>query len=76
MPRLMAMELKSKSCWFWRNKRYTPFLMIDEQNRMKYEDYVGGFFLPHPHRGIETLTYMLQGHFQHKDHMGNIWRAS
>ncbi|UPR59261.1 pirin family protein [Vibrio sp. ED004] len=51
--------------------RFSPFLMIDELKSDESKDYVGGF-PPHPHRGIETLTYMLQGHFQHKDHMGNV----
>ncbi|MEG3219605.1 pirin family protein [Vibrio gigantis] len=53
------------------NTRFSPFLMIDELKSDESKDYVGGF-PPHPHRGIETLTYMLQGHFQHKDHMGNV----
>ncbi|WP_139683570.1 pirin family protein [Vibrio tasmaniensis] len=53
------------------NTRFSPFLMIDELKSDESKDYVGGFPL-HPHRGIETLTYMLQGHFQHKDHMGNV----
>ena len=53
------------------NRRFSPFLMIDELKSDESKDYVGGF-PPHPHRGIETLTYMLQGHFQHKDHMGNV----
>ena len=53
------------------NARFSPFLMIDELKSDERKDYVGGF-PPHPHRGIETLTYMLQGHFQHKDHMGNV----
>ncbi|MGF1732209.1 pirin family protein [Photobacterium kasasachensis] len=52
------------------NSQFSPFLMIDELKSESPEDYIGGF-PPHPHRGIETLTYMLQGHFQHKDHMGN-----
>ncbi|SHO55026.1 pirin family protein [Vibrio quintilis] len=50
---------------------FSPFLMIDELKSETRADYVGGF-PPHPHRGIETLTYMLQGHFQHRDHMGNV----
>ncbi|GAM73944.1 pirin-related protein [Vibrio ishigakensis] len=50
---------------------FSPFLMIDELKSDDRKDYVGGF-PPHPHRGIETLTYMLRGHFQHKDHMGNV----
>lgn len=49
----------------------SPFLMIDEFKSDQSADYIGGF-PPHPHRGIETLTYMKQGHFQHKDHMGNV----
>ncbi|NOH73137.1 pirin family protein [Vibrio pectenicida] len=50
---------------------FSPFLMLDELKSDSRGDYIGGF-PPHPHRGIETLTYMLKGHFQHKDHMGNI----
>ncbi len=53
------------------NARFSPFLMLDELKADEKKDYVGGF-PPHPHRGIETLTYMMQGHFQHKDHMGNV----
>ncbi|GAK86821.1 pirin-related protein [Vibrio ponticus] len=53
------------------HKAFSPFLMIDELKSDEKVDYVGGF-PPHPHRGIETLTYMMQGHFQHKDHMGNV----
>lgn len=51
--------------------RFSPFLMIDELKSDNRSDYIGGF-PPHPHRGIETLTYMLNGHFQHRDHMGNV----
>ncbi|MCG6230970.1 pirin family protein [Vibrio furnissii] len=53
------------------NASFSPFLMVDELKSDERKDYVGGF-PPHPHRGIETLTYMLQGHFQHRDHMGNV----
>ncbi|MCG7491848.1 pirin family protein [Vibrio sp. Of14-4] len=53
------------------NPHFSPFLMLDELKSDNRNDYIGGF-PPHPHRGIETLTYMLKGHFQHKDHMGNI----
>ncbi|WP_105901238.1 pirin family protein [Vibrio gangliei] len=53
------------------NKHFSPFLMMDELKADDKKDYVGGF-PPHPHRGIETLTYMMNGHFQHKDHMGNV----
>lgn len=53
------------------NESFSPFLMMDELKSDDRADYVGGF-PPHPHRGIETLTYMLKGHFQHRDHMENV----
>lgn len=53
------------------NNNFSPFLMVDELKSDQRSDYVGGF-PPHPHRGIETLTYMMKGHFQHRDHMGNV----
>ncbi|MCE0494937.1 pirin family protein [Vibrio salinus] len=49
---------------------FSPFLMLDELKSDDNSDYIGGF-PPHPHRGIETLTYMISGHFQHRDHLGN-----
>jgi quercetin 2,3-dioxygenase len=47
-----------------------PFLMLDEIRSDNSADYVGGF-PPHPHRGIETLTYMLSGGFVHEDNQGH-----
>lgn len=47
-----------------------PFLMLDEFGTENPGDYIAGF-PPHPHRGFETVTYMLDGRMQHKDHMGN-----
>lgn len=47
-----------------------PFLMLDEIRSDQREDFVAGF-PPHPHRGIETLTMMLDGGFEHQDHMGH-----
>ncbi|BDX06529.1 pirin family protein [Planctobacterium marinum] len=47
-----------------------PFLMIDELKSDDEQDYIGGF-PPHPHRGIETFTYILKGGFEHQDQMGN-----
>ena len=47
-----------------------PFLMIDELKSDDSSDYIGGF-PPHPHRGIETFTYIIKGGFEHKDQMGN-----
>lgn len=48
-----------------------PFLMLDEISSDEAADYIGGF-PPHPHRGFETVTYMLDGHMRHEDHMGNV----
>ncbi len=47
-----------------------PFLMLDEFGSENKDDYVAGF-PPHPHRGIETVTYMLSGKFEHKDSTGS-----
>lgn len=47
-----------------------PFLMLDEFRSDDAADYIGGF-PPHPHRGFETVTYMLEGRMRHTDHMGN-----
>ncbi|MDH3645741.1 MAG: pirin family protein [Gammaproteobacteria bacterium] len=51
--------------------RVDPFLMLDEFGTDNPDDYIGGF-PPHPHRGFETVTYMLDGHMRHEDHMGNV----
>ncbi|WP_397389506.1 pirin family protein [Pseudohongiella acticola] len=51
--------------------RFDPFLMMDEFGSYDASDYIGGF-PPHPHRGFETITYMLEGHMEHQDHMGNV----
>jgi len=50
--------------------RLDPFLMLDEFATDNPDDYIGGF-PPHPHRGFETVTYMLEGHMRHEDHLGN-----
>lgn len=51
--------------------RLDPFLLLDEFGTENPEDYSGGF-PPHPHRGFETVTYMLEGRMQHRDHLGNV----
>ena len=48
---------------------FDPFLMLDEFGSENKDDYIGGF-PPHPHRGIETVTYMLNGEFEHEDSTG------
>jgi redox-sensitive bicupin YhaK (pirin superfamily) len=47
-----------------------PFLLLDEFGTDKAEDYLAGF-PDHPHRGFETVTYMLDGRMGHKDNHGN-----
>jgi redox-sensitive bicupin YhaK (pirin superfamily) len=47
-----------------------PFLMLDEIHSDRRDEFVAGF-PSHPHRGIETLTVMLDGGFEHQDHMGH-----
>lgn len=47
-----------------------PFLLLDAFRSDKPEDYIAGF-PPHPHRGFETVTYMLAGRMRHKDNAGH-----
>lgn len=47
-----------------------PFLMLDHFGTDNPDDYIAGF-PPHPHRGFVTFTYMIDGHMEHKDSMGN-----
>ncbi len=49
---------------------FDPFLMLDAFDSSNPEDYVKGFPW-HPHRGIETVTYLLKGDIEHSDSMGN-----
>jgi len=51
--------------------RFEPWLMMDEFGSYDAADYIAGF-PSHPHRGFETITYMLEGHMEHQDHMGNV----
>ncbi|MHB1543232.1 MAG: pirin family protein [Gammaproteobacteria bacterium] len=48
-----------------------PFLMLDAFGTEKPEDYIQGF-PAHPHRGFETVTYMIEGHMRHEDHLGHV----
>ncbi len=50
---------------------FDPFLMLDEFGSENPDEYIAGF-PPHPHRGFETVTYMLEGRMRHEDHMGNV----
>jgi redox-sensitive bicupin YhaK (pirin superfamily) len=50
--------------------RVDPFLMLDEFSSDNADDYIAGF-PAHPHRGFETVTYLLDGHMLHEDHLGH-----
>ena len=47
-----------------------PFFLFDHFGSENPKDYIAGFPM-HPHRGIETITYMLDGNVTHRDSMGN-----
>ncbi|MCU7926049.1 MAG: pirin family protein [Candidatus Thiodiazotropha sp. (ex Dulcina madagascariensis)] len=47
-----------------------PFLLLDDFRSDDPEDYIGGF-PPHPHRGFETVTYLLAGRVEHRDNAGH-----
>ncbi len=51
-------------------RRLDPFLMLDIFGSDSAEDYIGGF-PDHPHRGFETVTFMLEGRMRHRDSAGN-----
>ncbi len=54
----------------YEHRYFDPFLMLDELLGDEAADYMGGF-PEHPHRGFETVTYMLEGRMRHRDHLGN-----
>ncbi|NLY71754.1 MAG: hypothetical protein GX076_08795 [Clostridiales bacterium] len=49
---------------------FDPFLMLDAFDSQNPADYIKGFPW-HPHRGIETITYLIKGHIEHSDSLGN-----
>src|SRR5246127_2913075 len=55
---------------FGNTKDFDPFLLLDDFRNDVPQDYLAGFPW-HPHRGIETITYVLAGTVQHGDSMGN-----
>ena len=52
-----------------------PFLMMDAFDSDRSEDYIKGFPM-HPHRGIETVTYLVKGQIDHEDSLGNVGSIS
>jgi redox-sensitive bicupin YhaK (pirin superfamily) len=54
----------------WNQEFFDPFLMLDSFDSTNPEDYMKGFPM-HPHRGIETITYLIEGEIEHTDNLGN-----
>ncbi len=52
-------------------REYDPFLMLDAFDSTNPQDYIKGFPW-HPHRGIETITYLIEGDIEHGDSLGNV----
>src|SRR6202040_2679749 len=55
---------------FGKTKDFDPFLLLDDFRNDNPDDYLAGFPW-HPHRGIETITYVLAGSVEHGDSLGN-----
>ncbi len=55
---------------YYDTPQFDPFLMLDDFRSDNPDDYIAGFPW-HPHRGIETITYLLKGSVEHADSMGN-----
>ena len=60
---------------FGKTKEFDPFLLLDDFRNDHPDDYLAGFPW-HPHRGIETITYVLAGEVEHGDSLGNKGRMT
>jgi redox-sensitive bicupin YhaK (pirin superfamily) len=70
-PLLEGAGVKIKRAFGYRDiQSLDPFLMLDDFHSDDPQDYMAGFPL-HPHRGIETVTYMIRGEVEHRDSIGN-----
>jgi quercetin 2,3-dioxygenase len=70
-PTLEGAGVKLKRAFgFGKTKEFDPFLLLDDFRNDNPDDYLAGFPW-HPHRGIETITYVLAGPVEHGDSLGN-----
>lgn len=70
-PTLEGAGVHLKHAFGWHHApKLDPFLLLDNFHSARPEDYLAGFPW-HPHRGIETITYVLEGKVEHGDSMGN-----
>jgi redox-sensitive bicupin YhaK (pirin superfamily) len=69
-PTIEGAGVHLKRAFGYNDPSLDPFLLLDDFHSNNPEDYVAGFPW-HPHRGIETITYMLNGEVAHGDSMGN-----
>ncbi len=69
-PTIEGAGVRLKRVFGKADKRLDPFLLLDDFGSEDPEDYLAGFPW-HPHRGIETITYMLEGDVKHGDSLGN-----
>jgi redox-sensitive bicupin YhaK (pirin superfamily) len=69
-PTVEGAGVRLKRAFGYDDPLLDPFLLLDDFHSENPEDYVKGFPW-HPHRGIETITYMLHGEVAHGDSMGN-----
>src|SRR5256885_226794 len=71
LPTLEGAGVKLRRAFgFGSTSEFDPFLLLDDFRSEHPEDYLPGFPW-HPHRGIETITYVLSGSVQHGDSLGN-----
>ena len=75
-PTIEGAGVKLQSAFgFGKTKDFDPFLLLDHFASKDPADYQAGFPL-HPHRGIETVTYLLSGEMEHKDSRGHAGRLN
>jgi redox-sensitive bicupin YhaK (pirin superfamily) len=70
-PTMEGAGVRLRRAFGFRNtSEYDPFLLLDDFRNDNLQDYLAGFPW-HPHRGIETITYVLAGTVEHQDSLGN-----